>query len=408
MKIGIVGGSIAGCSAAILLMKEGHDVTVFERSNKDLVGRGGGIGTTPTLMQQIREGGLVNDDFAYFQINKMPFVGKHKTSEPYGRTAWAMPASFHVFQWNELWKNLRANVPNECYRAGVKIVNAKPLDEGKVELTAKREEKFQFDLVLFADGYNSLGRSILFPEKKLKYQGYVLWRGLLPEAEMQGRSPLKDEILRLSYDDLPGHNVVYFIPNENGSVNEGERVFNWAAYLAIPDTELEVLMTDRYGKVRFGTLPPGKLTMENEVRLKELLSKNIPDYYAEIVNKTQDSYIQVIYTLDLDSYRMGRMCLIGDAGIFVPPFTGSGVFKGYNNVKDLVSCLKETRALDDALDQWSNMQLQSGKRLLALGAQMEKAFIWEQLDFATVDEETTKEWWKASVAFPESFNYETG
>ena len=47
MKIGIVGGSIAGCSAAILLSKEGYEVTVFERSNKSLVGRGGGIGTTP-------------------------------------------------------------------------------------------------------------------------------------------------------------------------------------------------------------------------------------------------------------------------------------------------------------------------------------------------------------------------
>jgi 2-polyprenyl-6-methoxyphenol hydroxylase-like FAD-dependent oxidoreductase len=202
--------------------------------------------------------------------------------------------------------------------------------------------------------------------------------------------------------------VIYFIPDESGSVKEGERVFNWAAYVAIPDAELDKLMTDRHGRVRFGTLPPGNLTKENEVRLKEQLSRNIPDYYAEIVNKTQDSYIQVIYTLDLDSYRMGRMCLIGDAGIFVPPFTGSGVFKGYNNVKDLVSCLKETRDLDDALDQWSNMQLQSGKRLLALGAQMEKAFIWEQLDFATVDEKTTREWWKASVKFPENFNYEKG
>ncbi len=379
---------------------------MFERSSKALVGRGGGIGTTPTLMEQIRADGLINDDFAYFKIKTMPFVGKASAAEPYGRTAWAMPTNFHVFQWNELWKNLRANVPNEDYRSGVRIVGARSIENGKVELTTESDERLKFDLVLFADGYNSLGRSILFPEKKLKYQGYVLWRGLLPEAEMQGRSPLKDEILRLSYKNIPGHNVVYFIPNENGSVLQGERVFNWAAYVAIPDTKLDELMTDRHAKVRFGTLPPGKLTKENEVHLKELLSKYIPDYYAEIVNKTQDSYIQVIYTLDLDSYRKGKMCLIGDAGIFVPPFTGSGVFKGYNNVKDLVSWLRETSNLENALNEWSNMQLQSGKRLLALGAQMEKAFIWDQLDFATVDDETTKEWWKASITFPENFNYE--
>lgn len=389
-------------------MKEGHDVTVFERSNKALVGRGGGIGTTPTLIQQIREDGLIKGDFAYSQINKMPFVGKSIATEPYGKTAWAMPMNFHVFQWNELWKNLRSNVPDESYRAGIKIVDARSIEDRKVELTTELDERLHFDLVLFADGYNSMGRSILFPEKKLQYQGYVLWRGLLDESEMEGVSPLKDEILRLSYDNEPGHNVVYFIPNENGSVKEGERVFNWAAYVAIPDAELEELMTDRHGKVRFGTLPPGNLTKENEVRLKELLSKNIPDYYAEVVNKTKDSYIQVIYTLDLDNYRKDRMCLVGDAGIFVPPFTGSGVFKGYNNVKDLVICLKKSSNVEDALEQWSNLQLQSGKRLLALGAQMEKAFIWEQPDFATTDEKTTKDWWKKSVTFPESFNYEKG
>jgi hypothetical protein len=84
------------------------------------------------------------------------------------------------------------------------------------------------------------------------------------------------------------------------------------------------------------------------------------------------------------------------------------VFKGYNNVKDLINCLKNNNNLEDALDQWSDMQLKTGKRLLALGAQMEKAYIWEQPDFATVNEETIKEWWKASVTFPENFNHEKG
>ena len=103
MNIGIVGDSIAGCSAAILLLKDGHEVTVFERSDKTLVCRGGGIGTTPALMEQIRNEGLIKGHFAHFQINKMPFVGKSKSSEPLGKTAWAMPVNFQVFQWNELW-----------------------------------------------------------------------------------------------------------------------------------------------------------------------------------------------------------------------------------------------------------------------------------------------------------------
>lgn len=178
MKIGIAGRSIAGCSAAVLLLKEGHEVTVFERSNKTLVGRGGGIGTTTSLIEQIRDDGLISNEFAYFQINKMPFVGKNESFEPYGKTACEMPVNFRVFQWNELWQNLRNNVPDRSYLAGVKKNKAQTTPNGNIEQTAGLGKTEQFDLVLFADGYNSLGRSLLFPEKKLKCRGYILWRVL--------------------------------------------------------------------------------------------------------------------------------------------------------------------------------------------------------------------------------------
>ena len=373
MKIGIVGGSIAGCSAAFQLIKEGHHVIVFERSNKALVGRGGGIGTSPGVINQIKEDGLLQDDFPSFEIQKMPFVGKTPTAEPFGRTAWAMPVSFQVFQWNALWRKLREQVPDENYRAGVRIIDARMISNGKVELVTSAEKKEQFDLVIFADGYNSLGRSILFPEKQLKYRGYVLWRGLLPESEMGGTSPLSDEILRLSYAREPGHNVVYYIPNQNGSTKEGDRVFNWAAYIAVYETDLSEIMLDKDGRLREGTLPPGQMSEATENRLKGFLAQHIPEYYADVVNRTKDSYIQVIYTLDLDAYYKDRICLIGDAGIVVQPFTGSGVFKGYNNVKDLTQYMRNSISMEEALEQWSDIQLKTGKRLLALGEQMEKA-----------------------------------
>ncbi|WP_370478828.1 FAD binding domain-containing protein [Tamlana flava] len=406
MEIGIVGGSIAGCSAAFLLLRDGHEVTVFERSRKALVGRGGGIGTLPALIKQLKDEGLIKKNFASLLINKMPFVGKLASAEPYGKVAWAMPMSLEVFHWNELWKQLRSHVPDNRYNSGVRIVNAEKELNGKVTLTTAEGAKSEFDLVLFADGYHSLGRSILFPNKQLKYRGYVLWRGLLHESELGEKSPLKDEVLRLSYPGKPGHNVVYFIPNLNGSVKEGERIYNWAAYIALNEDELKEVMTDKAGELKEGTMPPGAISKRVETKLKDFLSQNTPLHYANIVNKTKDSYIQVIYTLDLDHYYKDNMCLIGDAGIVVQPFTGSGVFKGYNNVKDLIECLHEHKTLEYALNDWSNKQVENGKRLLVLGKQMEKAFIWEQPNFAHAKEDETAAWWKASVTFPENFSYE--
>jgi len=405
MRIGIVGGSIAGCSAAKLLLREGHDVDVFERSSKALVGRGGGIGTTTATLDAILNEGLIDNELASFSVSSMAFVGKHVNHEPFGRTAWNMPMQFRVFQWNELWRNLRKNIPDSIYHAGVKIVEAAKIGESKVELTDDNGIKYEFDLVLFADGYNSLGRRLMFPERKLNYRGYVLWRGLLPESEM-GEPVLNQEILRLSYPGLPGHTVIYFIPDEAGATGKGRRVYNWAAYVSVPEQELEGLLTDKNGRLREGTMPPGFMSESTEIHLKHYLRDKIPAFYSELINKTASSYIQVIYTLDLDTYYSDRMCLIGDAGMVIQPFTGSGVFKGYNNVKDLITCLNEHVSLDDALMAWSAKQVLTGSRLLALGEQMEKAFIWQQPDFANIDADEAAQWWKQSVSFPDEFNYE--
>lgn len=404
MKIGIVGGSIAGCTAAILLRQAGHRVIVFERSNTTLVGRGGGIGTLPDLLDQLIREGMISENFPYFSIREMPFIGKSEKYEPYGRVAWAMPMNLSVFHWQTLWNDLRSKVPDELYHEGSEVIHAGQGADAKITVRTSDGKEDKFDLVLFADGYKSFGRKLIFPDSRLKYRGYVLWRGLLQENELKAIGPLKDTLPRLSYSRSPGHMVIYYIPSHQGSVREGERIFNWAAYVPIPFEEMDDLMTDASGNVWKGTLPPGKLRKEKENEMKNFLSLNIPSYYADVVNKTQNSYIQVIYTLDLPSYYRDRMCLIGDAGMVIQPFTGSGVFKGYHNVSELITHIGEENSLEKALENWSKQQVLTGKRLLELGEQMEKAFIWEQLDFASVDDKTTEQWWKSSIRFPENFN----
>ena len=98
--------------------------------------------------------------------------------------------------------------------------------------------------------------------------------------------------------------------------------------------------------------------------------------------------------------------MIGDAGMVVQPFTGSGVFKGYNNVKDLLQALNDHDTVEDALQAWDKAQVRIGNRLLALGEQMEQAFVWDSLDLASADAESTAAWWKAAVTFPEEFSYQ--
>lgn len=56
--------------------------------------------------------------------------------------------------------------------------------------------------------------------------------------------------------------------------------------------------------------------------------------------------------------------------------------------------------------EWSKSQTEGSKRILALDEQMEQAFIWDSLDFATADAESTQSWWESSVTFSENFTYE--
>lgn len=406
LDIGIVGGSIAGCSAAILLGRAGHRVQVFERSRGGLVGRGGGIGTSGPMVEALIAQDLVDADFPHLSGTSMPFIVRTPEHERLGYSPWQMPMNLKVFHWSTLWNNLRKRVPDARYHRGHEVVGAQTHDDDTVILEFGDGSKAGFDLVLFADGYQSLGRGLLFPQVGLDYRGYMLWRGLLPEGEMGDSAPLGSNVPRLSYTDLPGNLVLYFVPNQDGSMKAGERIYNWAAYIPLPEADLPRFMVDRDGTSHAGTIPPGKMRLEEEERLKRLMRDNVPTYYGDIIAKTQNTYVQLIYTVRLPAYYVGRICLIGDAGMVAQPFTGSGVFKGYSNVKDLLEALSSYGTVDEALSNWSREQVRIGNRLLALGEQEEQAFIWNTLDLASADAATTAAWWKAAVTFPEEFTFE--
>ena len=63
MNIAVVGGSISGCLVAILLSRSGHTVRVFERSNNDLQGRGGGIATSASVIESLKSLELISPNF---------------------------------------------------------------------------------------------------------------------------------------------------------------------------------------------------------------------------------------------------------------------------------------------------------------------------------------------------------
>ena len=173
---------------------------------------------------------------------------------------------------------------------------------------------------------------------------------------------------RISYPTMPGNFVCYFVPGEDGSTRPGERLVNWAAYIPVPEDELPTFMVDRSGRPREGAIPPGEVRPEVEESLKAVMEAELPEYHGAMVRATEHTYVQLIYTAQMPAYHRGRACLIGDAGAVAQPFTGSGVFKGYNNVRSLLEVFGRHEDPVTALREWDAEQVELADRLLALGS----------------------------------------
>jgi 2-polyprenyl-6-methoxyphenol hydroxylase-like FAD-dependent oxidoreductase len=305
---------------------------------------------------------------------------------------------FAAMNWGDLYRALRRRVPAGIYHEGTTVVDARMLNPETVVMSFADGRQQQFDLAVFADGYRSLGRRLLFPDMELEYCGYVAWRGLLDERHLPDCAPLESTSARVIFRAMPGHLIPYFVPGPSGLLHKGARLVNWVAYVVVAPDELPRFLTDRHGHQHAHSLPPGLMRPEEEGRLKELVEAQLPPYYAEIVAASRDTFAQPIYRAEPRAYHRGRLCLIGDAGELVPPVTGSGVFRGMTNAIDLVAALQSGDGLDGALTGWDAAQTELGRRLNALGRQMEEALIWATPDLSRLDPAAVEEWYNRVVS----------
>lgn len=397
LKIGIVGGSISGCAAAAVLSRAGHDAKVYERSVGSLESRGVGITTPSTVIENLKQKNLIDKKFPYFETEAMTYYVKDPASEEYGRSPYAMrpETTFGQFNWGDLWRNLRKRVPSGAYceNTNCQVFNNSH-DHCEITFTDKGKERF--DLVIFADGYRSMGRQILFPNHLLNYSGYFAWRGVVEERTLSSSAPLEKNTAFPWYSK--GQTIFYFVPSPEGGINPGERWLNWVVYVPANNEALKDYLTDKNGKSHTGSLPPGGMRSDAEAQLKEGVTKELPDYYARIINNSEDTFIQPVYDVCLPDYRVNRVCLIGDAATLARPHSGSGVMKGMEDSLALAKLLDDVDNIDQALEQWSTQQAETAKQSFTLGSKLGQAYMENTPDMASLNEEQIMNWFIEAVS----------
>ncbi len=401
LDIAIIGGSIAGCTAAIELARLGARVTLFERSGEELKDRGAGLGIPASVFDTFIARDLVDADLPYFPAPAFLRICRTAKESRYGRLAWAQPATLAALNWGGLYRNLRKRVPEGVYRTRQQVVAIEQVNDEAVRLRFADGGDAQFALVVCADGYASLGRQTLFPQVALNYAGYVLWRGQLPETALSASPPLEVGIRCVGYDG--GHGIFYFVPGANDSVAVGERLVNWGVYVAVPSAALAAFMTDKGGRVHQGSLPPGMMPLSTEHDLKERVMPVMPDYYKEILQRSIDTFAYAIYDCQVPAYRRGRVCLAGDAGAFARPHSGAGALKGINDAIALGEALRRAETVEAALSAWDVERTAANNQLVRYGNQLGAAFVTAIPDWSEMDVPAMEAWFNSVVTIKSDY-----
>lgn len=164
--------------------------SVFERSTSPLKDRGAGLGVPTATCLALRDQKIIDNSLSHLSIRALSHANRTDDGRPLGGRAGEIPTYLEAIRWGDLYNQLRSLVPDPHYAAGVGVERV--FDSGDfVEVTFDDGTAQRFDLAIFADGYRSMGRSLVSPECEPSCRGYVLWRGTLPEAQISDASPFE-------------------------------------------------------------------------------------------------------------------------------------------------------------------------------------------------------------------------
>lgn len=359
-KVAVIGGSLGGLTAALVLRDAGCDVTVYERSQKELKGLGAGIVVQQaTVRYPMERLGMTLDDISVGARTLQYLVAD-------GAVTFERPSPYRFTSWNTMYRSFAGALGDAAYRPGHALVGFDGDDAG-VDVRFANGHTERVDLLVCADGVASTARRRLLPGVEPSYSGYVGWRGTVTEAFLTPRTfaVLSDAI---TYGLAPNsHIVAYQIPSVSGGMEEGERLVNFVWYRNVAEgAELDELMTDRDGLPRPLSLHPGTVQRRHVDAIRRTAQDVLPGPLAEIVVRAPEPFVQTIVDVEVPRMVFGRVCLMGDAAFTARPHAAAGTAKAAENGWALADALIDADGdIDVALSRWEPGQLELGRNLVA-------------------------------------------
>jgi 2-polyprenyl-6-methoxyphenol hydroxylase-like FAD-dependent oxidoreductase len=367
MKALIIGGSIAGLFAALLLRRRGVDVVVFERARSELSGRGAGIATHQQILEVLEFLGLDTRELGVT-------IDARRMFGPDGRLVAERARRQTMTSWDRLFTLLRAALPDICYRRGLEFARWEQ-HGGAVTAHFADRSTATGELLIGADGLRSHVRAAILANQPLRYAGYVAWRALAPEHSFPPALH-RDLFDALGFCLPPGEQMLgYPVAGPGNDLRPGNRRYNIVWYRPADEATLARLLTDISGQHHEVSIPPPLVAGAVIAELNAAADTLLAPQFRDVMSFAGRPFLQPIYDIEVSRMSAGRIVLIGDAAFVARPHVGAGVVKAAQDAVALADALATGSDIGPALHAFESVRLPVGRRIVArardLGAAMQ-------------------------------------
>ena len=352
----VIGGSMSGLLAGIMLRRRGWSVDIFERVDKELAGRGAGIVAQPELIAHMDRLGLDTRDLGVV-------VSTRNILDRAGHVAVTGEREQVLTAWERVYRLLRDAFPSAHYHRGQGLKSF--TQDGEAVLAHFNSGgTLRADVLIGADGLRSTVRQQCLPNVMPLYAGYVAWRGLLPEGAIPPAIS-RELFMHMTFCLPPGEQCLgYPVAGPDNELREGQRRYNVVWYRPADEaSELRQLLTDKNGTTHSISIPPPLIRDEPIAAMRAAAEQLLAPQIRAIVRLIDEPILQPIYDLESPRLAFGRVAIMGDAAFVARPHVGAGVSKAADDAASLAAAL-DSDDVEGALRRFEAERLPDNRKII--------------------------------------------